>query len=196
MRRPLIFLRPVLPLGIILIVLSVAMALYRMPAHAQGAGPTGEEESTGETGKPEGTAPAPEGPYIPNLPQGPGPAETYADLKMQYFAALERIVELEQACQEALDLARGYRSDLDDQRTIAEARKLQAEQALELANTLVGIIKEMKDIINKQHEIILRLTSKKPLSLGLNAGVSLQPREMSGGGFSLQPGITLGVIVF
>ena len=189
MRRPPIVLRPALMPGLVLILL-MAIFLCGMPALAQ------TSESTQGEGTLGSAAAGPGAIAPPSLSQGPGPADTYADLKLQYFAALERIVELEQAYQEALDLARGYRSDLEDQKALAEARKLQTEQALELANTLTKMINELKDIINKQHEIILKLTSRKPLSLGFSAGVSLQPKAMAGGDFSLQPGVTLGVIVF
>ncbi|MEW6638637.1 MAG: hypothetical protein AB1425_17685, partial [Actinomycetota bacterium] len=61
------------------------------------------------------------------------------DYKTLYLNALQRIEELEQALadrekliQEALDLARGYRSDWEAERAIAEERKEQAAQALEL----------------------------------------------------------------
>lgn len=122
--------------------------------------------------------------------------ETYAELKTLYLSALERIAELEAAIQEALDLARGYRSDWAEQRAVAEARKAQTDQALGLASTLTAMIKEMKDIINKQHEIIMKLTATKPLSVGFSAGVSLQRMPTATGGFAFQPGVTLGVIVF
>lgn len=116
--------------------------------------------------------------------------ETYAELKKLYLDALERIAELEAAIQEALDLARDYRADWAEERAVAEARKGQADEALEMANTLTAMIGEMKDLINKQHEIIMKLT--KP-SVGLSAGFSLQ-RAPDGAG--LQPGITLGVVIF
>ncbi|MEW6105216.1 MAG: hypothetical protein AB1563_02485 [Bacillota bacterium] len=130
------------------------------------------------------------------VPQDVQVPETYAELKALYLKALERIVELEAALQEALDLARGYRSDWAEERAIAEARKAQTEQALEMAKALQDLIREMKDIINKQHEIIMKLTATKPTSIGFTAGVSLQRTALAPDRFSYQPGFTVGIIVF
>ncbi len=121
---------------------------------------------------------------------------TYAELKVLYLDALERIAQLQAALQEALELARGYRSDWSEERAVAEARKMQTEQALEMAKTLQDLIREMKDIINKQHEIIMKITATKPVSVGFSAGVSLQRVALEPGRVSYQPGFTVGIIVF
>lgn|GEM_PF-1479841 len=132
----------------------------------------------------------------------PGPAQgaevpgTYAELKDLYLKALQRIVELETALQDALDLARGYRSDWEEERALAEARKAEAEQALEAAKTLQDLVNEMKDIINKQHDIIMKLTEVKPTSVGFTAGVSIQRAVLAPDKVSYAPGFTVGIIVF
>jgi len=157
-----------------------------------GAGPGTEAEPPFQVAN-DAAAAAPSGSSAPQDVQVP---ETYAELKALYLNALERIVELEAALQEALDLARGYRSDWVEERAIAETRKTQTEQALEMAKTLQDLIREMKDIINKQHEIIMKLTATKPMSIGFTAGVSLQRSALAPDRFSYQPGFTVGIIVF
>lgn len=161
-------------------------------AAAGGGGPGTEAEAPSQVASDAAVA-APSGSSAPQDVQVP---ETYAELKALYLKALERIVELEAALQEALDLARGYRSDWAEERAIAEARKAQTEQALEMAKTLQDLIREMKDIINKQHETIMRLTATKPTSIGFTAGVSLQRTALAPDRFSYQPGFTVGIIVF
>ena len=157
-----------------------------------GAGPGTEAEPPFQVAN-DAAAAAPSGSSAPQDVRVP---ETYAELKALYLNALERIVELEAALQEALDLARGYRSDWVEERAIAETRKTQTEQALEMAKTLQDLIREMKDIINKQHEIIMKLTATKPMSIGFTAGVSLQRSALAPDRFSYQPGFTVGIIVF
>ncbi|MDK2932096.1 MAG: hypothetical protein PWR07_2227 [Bacillota bacterium] len=161
-------------------------------AAAGGGGPGTEAEAPSQVASDAAVA-APSGSSAPQDVQVP---ETYAELKALYLKALERIVELEAALQEALDLARGYRSDWAEERAVAEARKAQTEQALEMAKTLQDLIREMKDIINKQHETIMRLTATKPTSIGFTAGVSLQRTALAPDRFSYQPGFTVGIIVF
>lgn len=155
-----------------------------------GAGPGVEAPSQVAS---DAAAAAPSESSAPQDVQVPG---TYAELKALYLKALERIVELEAALQESLDLARGYRSDWAEERAIAEARKAQTEQALQMAKTLQDLIREMKDIINKQHEIIMKLTTTKPTSIGFTAEVSLQRTALAPDRFSYQPGFTVGIIVF
>ncbi|MGE5593790.1 MAG: hypothetical protein ACM3X3_08950 [Betaproteobacteria bacterium] len=128
--------------------------------------------------------------------QGAEVPGTYAELKELYLKALERIVELETALQEALDLARGYRSDWEEERAIAEAQKTEAEHALEAAKTLQDLVNEMKDIINKQHDIIMKLTEVKPVSVGFTAGVSIQRAALAPDKVSYGPGFTIGIVVF
>jgi len=113
--------------------------------------------------------------------------EVGPDYKAMYFAALARVQELEAALQGAIDLALGYRQDWAEQRDIAEVRKAQTDQALQLADTLMSIIKEMKDTINKQHEIIMTLTQPKKTGLQLIGGAVLHPREPT------SPGVLLAV---
>lgn len=109
------------------------------------------------------------------------------DYKAMYFEVLQRNLELETTLQQAIDLALGYRQDWEDQRDIAEARKLQADQTLRLADTLMAIIKDMKDTIDKQHEIIMRLTAPKRLGLQLIGGAVVYPREPT------NPGVLFGL---
>ncbi|MBC7083512.1 MAG: hypothetical protein H5T95_08480 [Firmicutes bacterium] len=161
-------------------------------AAAGGGGPGTEAEAPSQVASDAAVA----APSESSAPQDVQVPETYAELKALYLKALERIVELEAALQEALDLARGYRSDWAEERAIAEARKAQTEQALEMAKTLQDLIREMKDIINKQHETIMRLTATKPTSIGFTAGVSLQRTALAPDRFSYQPGFTVGIIVF
>lgn len=191
---------------VILAIMFAVLVASGAPAHAQGVG-TGSASDAPVLSQAASTA-VPQSPSTPvSQPANTaGPQtvrleevrlpETYAELKTLYFRALERIVELETAIQEALDIARGYRSDWAEQRAVAEARKTQTDQALGLASTLTAMIKEMKDIVNKQHEIIMKLTATKPLSVGFGAGVSLQRMPTATGGFAFQPGVTLGVILF
>ena len=159
-------------------ILAVAfMALWSASAWAQEAGPPGapvpaaQETVTVEALDPVGTIQAAE-----------------PDYKMLYFDALKRVQELEAAFQEAIDLARGYRSDWKDERDIAEARKAQVDQTLKLADTLMGIIRDMKDTINKQHEIIMTLTQPKKIGLQLIGGAVVHPREPTNPGVLLALG--------
>lgn len=170
----------------------IAHGAIVVAAAGGGGGPGTEAEAPSQVAS-DAVAAAPSGSSAPQDVQVP---ETYAELKALYLKALERIVELEAAFQEALDLARGYRSDWAEERAIAEARKAQTEQALEMAKTLQDLIREMKDIINKQHETIMRLTATKPTSIGFTAGVSLQRTALAPDRFSYQPGFTVGIIVF
>lgn len=112
------------------------------------------------------------------------------DYKAMYFAALARVQELEAALQEAIDLALGYRQDWAEQRDIAEARKVQTDQALKLADTLMTIIRDMKDTINRQHEIIMRLTAPKKMSLQVLGGAVIYPREPTNPGFLIAAGVS------
>lgn len=105
---------------------------------------------------------------------------SYAELAKLYFQALDRIAELEQGIQEAIDLARGYRSDW-------EAQKGLTQQATSLVEMLKGTIAQLQDVINKQHEVIMKLTSKR--GFGVIGGVMLQP-EANG---AFRPGAMLAV---
>ncbi len=109
------------------------------------------------------------------------------DYKAMYFAALERIQELEAKFQQALDLALGYRQDWEEQRGIAEARGAQVDQTLKLADMLLAIIKDMKDTVNRQHEIIMTLTQPKKLGLQLIGGAVVHAREPT------NPGVLVAV---
>ncbi len=118
--------------------------------------------------------------------------ETAADYKALYFAALERIVELEaelaerdRLIAEAVELAKGYRADWEAQREIAEGRKAETEQALDLGKTLLQVIQELKDTVNKQHEIILRLTQPKKAGVEIMGGVIVKPGDLLGSGILL-----------
>lgn len=159
---------------VVMLLVMVLLALWSVAAWAQ------------ETGPP--TAPATSEAVTVQPLEAIQAAEP--DYKQLYFDALKRVQELEAAFQEAIDLARGYRSDWEDQRDIAEARKLQVDQTLKLADVLMGIIKEMKDTINKQHEIIMTLTAPKKLSLQLIGGAVLHPREPTNPGFILAAGVS------
>lgn len=109
------------------------------------------------------------------------------DYKAMYFDVLKRVEELEDKLQQAIDLAKGYRTDWEDQRRIAETRKEQLDNVLKLTDTLMGLITDMKDTVNKQHEIILRLTDRK--SGGLIIGATAQPAENG----TIRPGILAAV---
>ncbi|NPV54663.1 MAG: hypothetical protein HPY71_14305 [Firmicutes bacterium] len=110
------------------------------------------------------------------------------DYKAMYFDVLDRYQALEDKLQQAIDLARGYRTDWEDQRRIAETRKEQLDNVLKLTDTLMGLIADMKDTVAKQHEIILRLTDRKG---GLIIGATAQPT----GDGAIRPGILAAVEV-
>ncbi|MGB4285768.1 MAG: hypothetical protein WBK04_02515 [Bacillota bacterium] len=113
----------------------------------------------------------------PQAGQLPG---SYAELAKLYFQALDRIAELEAGIQEAIDLAKGYRSDW-------EAQKELTKEATSLVEMLKGTIAQLQDVINKQHEVIMKLTSKR--GFGVIGGVMLQP-EANG---AFRPGAMLAV---
>ncbi|HHY97110.1 MAG TPA: hypothetical protein GX509_00030 [Firmicutes bacterium] len=174
-------LRLIRGLILILIIVAISVALFDMPTCAQETGSIpGADSAIAATSASNG--------------EPTGIPESYADLKALYVATLQRLVELEKAYQEALDLARGYRSDWEDQRAIAEARKSQVEEMTRINETLMGIIKELRDTINKQHEVIMKLTEKRS-PIGFSAGLSLQPRMTDDGGISFHPGFTFGVLL-
>lgn len=110
------------------------------------------------------------------------------DYKAMYFAALERIQELEATLQQAIDLALGYRTDWEDQKAIAEARKQQVDDVLKVSDLLLATIRDMKDTINKQHEIIMTLTAPKKVGIQLLGGAVVYPREPTNPGVLLALG--------
>ncbi|HHY47080.1 MAG TPA: hypothetical protein GX506_07270 [Firmicutes bacterium] len=110
------------------------------------------------------------------------------DYKSMYFEALKRIEDLEAVIQQAIDLAKGYRSDWEEQRDIAEARKAQVDQIIKLSDTLMALIQDMKDTIDRQHEIILRLTQPKS-SVQIIGGAVLHPKDLSNSGILLGLGL-------
>lgn len=105
---------------------------------------------------------------------------SYAELAKLYFQALDRIAELEAGIQEAIDLAKGYRSDW-------EAQKVLTQEATSLVEMLKGTIAQLQDVINKQHEVIMRLTGKR--GFGVIGGVTLQPA----GDGAFKPGAMIAV---
>lgn len=182
---------------IIAVAVALALAAWCASAGAQSGSAAGaaDNAATGRAGTGETAAPQEAPVQVQVQVEGQVP-ETYAELKALYLSSLDRITELETALQEAIDLARGYRSDWAEERAVAEARKTQTEQVLDMAKTLQDLIREMKDIINKQHEIIMKLTTVKQTSIGFTAGVSLQRTALAPDRFSYQPGFTVGIIVF
>jgi hypothetical protein len=112
------------------------------------------------------------------------------DYKALYFDALERLQEYEAAFEEALSLAKSYRSGWEAQRDIAEARGLQADQAIKLSETLLTFMRDMKDTIDKQHEIIMTLTAPKQTSLQLIGGAIVSPRHLDDPGVLLAIGVS------
>ena len=112
------------------------------------------------------------------------------DYKALYFDALERLQEYEAAFEEALSLAKSYRSGWEVQRDIAEARGLQADQAIKLSETLLTFMRDMKDTIDKQHEIIMTLTAPKQTSLQLIGGAIVYPKKLDDPGVLLAIGVS------
>lgn len=130
---------------------------------------------------------------------GPPPAEldpivvikdAEPDYKAMYFDAMRRNEEWEEAYWEAIALAKGYKSGWEAQRDIAEARKLQADQAIKLSEILLPVIRDMKDTIDKQHEIIMTLTAPKKASLQLIGGAVVYPKKLDDPGLLFAIGLS------
>ncbi|MGE5584031.1 MAG: hypothetical protein ACM309_00605 [Bacillota bacterium] len=111
-------------------------------------------------------------------------AQEGPDYKAMYFATLQRNLELEaelaerdKIILELRDLALGYRSDWEAERRVAEARQAETDKVIEIGKMLLDIIRDMKDTINKQHEIIMTLTQPKKMGIQLIGGAVVHPRE-------------------
>lgn len=109
------------------------------------------------------------------------------DYKALYFDTLKQLQEYEAAFEEALSLAKSYRSGWEAQRDIAEARRLQVDQATKLSEALLVFVRDMKDTIDKQHEIIMTLTAPKKTSLQFIGGAIVYPKKPE------EPGVLLAI---
>jgi len=107
----------------------------------------------------------------------------YAQLAKLYFAALDRIVELEAQLNEAISIAEGYK-------TAYEKLKIQYDSAEASVTRLMETIKTLQDVINQQHEIVLKLSGKK--NLGLIGGLTVQPGNNPG---EIKPGALIALQV-
>lgn len=83
----------------------------------------------------------------------------YASLAKLYFAALDRLAELRSDLEEAISIADGYRQAYETEARLREEAEAAVSRGLERE-------KQLQEVIDKQHAIILQLAGgKKNLSL-------------------------------
>lgn len=92
----------------------------------------------------------------------------YDSLKSLYFAALDQIVELKLDLEEAIMIAEGYKD-------VYETEKRLRQEAEEAVTRGLARERELQEIVNKQHKIIMELAGGK---LTITGGIILHPTNL------------------
>ena len=93
----------------------------------------------------------------------------YDSLKSLYFAALDQIVELKLDLEEAIMIAEGYKD-------VYETEKRLRHEAEEAVSRGLARERELQEIVDKQHKIILELAGGKQLTI--TGGLILHPTNL------------------
>ncbi|NPV80759.1 MAG: hypothetical protein HPY52_10865 [Firmicutes bacterium] len=105
----------------------------------------------------------------------------YASLAKLYFAALDKITELKADLEEAISIADGYKQAYETEKRLREETEAAVTRGLERE-------RQLQDVINKQHEIILKLSGGK--NLGVVVGGIVQPGDTPG---TIRPGALIAL---
>ncbi|HHV63406.1 MAG TPA: hypothetical protein GXX51_12330 [Firmicutes bacterium] len=105
----------------------------------------------------------------------------YAALAKLYFAALDRIAELKADLEEAISIADGYKQAYETEKRLREEAEAAVTRGLERE-------KQLQDVIEKQHQVILKLSGGK--NLGVIVGGIVQPGDSPG---TVRPGALLAL---
>ncbi|NLA07452.1 MAG: hypothetical protein GX872_07455, partial [Firmicutes bacterium] len=92
----------------------------------------------------------------------------YDSLKSLYFAALDQIVELKLDLEEAIMIAEGYKD-------VYETEKRLRQEAEEAVTRGLARERELQEIVDKQHKIIMELAGGK---LTITGGIMLHPTNL------------------
>jgi uncharacterized membrane protein len=93
----------------------------------------------------------------------------YDSLKSLYFAALDQIVDLKLDLEEAIMIAEGYKD-------VYETEKRLRQEAEEAVTRGLARERELQEIVDKQHKIILELAGGKQLTI--TGGLILHPTNL------------------
>jgi hypothetical protein len=93
----------------------------------------------------------------------------YDSLKSLYFAALDQIVDLKLDLEEAIMIAEGYKD-------VYETEKRLRQEAEEAVSRGLARERELQEIVDKQHKIILELAGGKQLTI--TGGLILHPTNL------------------
>lgn len=93
----------------------------------------------------------------------------YDSLKSLYFATLDQIVELKLDLEEAIMIAEGYKD-------VYETEKRLRQEAEEAVTRGLARERELQEIVDKQHKIILELAGGKQLTI--TGGLILHPTNL------------------
>ncbi len=93
----------------------------------------------------------------------------YESLKVLYFASLDQIVELKLDLEEAIMIAEGYKD-------VYETEKRLRQEAEEAVTRGLARERELQEIVDKQHKIILELAGGKQLTI--TGGLILHPTNL------------------
>ena len=93
----------------------------------------------------------------------------YDSLKSLYFATLDQIVELKLDLEEAIMIAEGYKD-------VYETEKRLRQEAEEAVSRGLARERELQEIVDKQHKIILELAGGKQLTI--TGGLILHPTNL------------------
>ena len=93
----------------------------------------------------------------------------YDSLKSLYFAALDQIVDLKLDLEEAIMIAEGYKD-------VYETEKRLRHEAEEAVSRGLARERELQEIVDKQHKIILELAGGKQLTI--TGGLILHPTNL------------------
>lgn len=105
---------------------------------------------------------------------------TYDGMKELYFQTLDKLVEVRQQRDEAVSIAEDYKSEYER----IEGLYNDAEESID---ELKLKITDLYEIVNKQNEVIMDLSSDS--GLGVLGGITLTPTE----GLSIKPGVFAGL---